>query len=105
MTVTEAVARNRAALHMIKEEPFNAEAPLEGLRTDTTATELHYVRSNFALPDHDGTLQVAGRSRTRSPSPSTTCATCPPRLCGVHRTVAGRRRTGGRGHHAHSSRG
>ena len=60
MTVTEAVARNRVALNMIKEEPFNAEAPLAGLRTDTTPTDLHYVRSNFALPDHDGTLQVAG---------------------------------------------
>ena len=60
MTVTEAVARNRAVLNMIKEEPFNAEAPLAGLRTDTTATELHYVRSNFALPDHDGTLHVGG---------------------------------------------
>src|SRR5947209_19166613 len=60
MTVTDAVARERAALNMIKEEPFNAEAPPAALRTDTTPTELHYVRSNFALPDHDGTLHVGG---------------------------------------------
>ncbi|MEU8236343.1 sulfite oxidase [Actinoplanes sp. NPDC048967] len=60
MTVTDAVARNRAALRMIKEEPFNAEAPPAGLRTETTPTELHYVRSNFALPEHDGVLRVGG---------------------------------------------
>ncbi|MEV6850284.1 sulfite oxidase [Actinoplanes sp. NPDC051411] len=64
MTVTDAIARNRAALTMIKEDPFNAEAPHDGLRTDTTPTQLHYVRSNFALPHHDGTLQVAGAVAT-----------------------------------------
>ncbi len=25
-----------------------------------TPTDLHYVRSNFALPEHDGTLQIDG---------------------------------------------
>jgi DMSO/TMAO reductase YedYZ molybdopterin-dependent catalytic subunit len=60
MTVTDAIARNRASLSMIKEEPFNAEAPHSALATGITPTELHYVRSNFALPDHDGTLEVSG---------------------------------------------
>ena len=60
MTVTDAIARNRAALTMIKEEPFNAEAPHSGLAGATTPTELHYVRSNFALPDHAGALEVGG---------------------------------------------
>ncbi|SNY52971.1 sulfite oxidase [Paractinoplanes atraurantiacus] len=56
MTIT----RNRASLTMIKDEPFNAEAPHSGLAGHTTPTELHYVRSNFALPDHGGTLTVGG---------------------------------------------
>ncbi|XVV08331.1 sulfite oxidase [Actinoplanes sp. CA-131856] len=60
MTITDAIARNRASLTMIKEEPFNAEAPHAGLTGDITSTADHYVRSNFALPDHDGTLHVAG---------------------------------------------
>jgi DMSO/TMAO reductase YedYZ molybdopterin-dependent catalytic subunit len=63
VTITDAIARNRAALNMIKEEPFNAEAPPAALRSPATSTEEHYVRSNFALPDHDGTLQVAGAVR------------------------------------------
>ena len=50
----------RAALTMIQAEPFNAEAPLEALRRGITPSELHYVRSNFALPVHDGTLEVGG---------------------------------------------
>ncbi len=45
---------------MIQPEPFNAEAPPEALAGDITPTRLHYVRSNFALPDHDGTLQIGG---------------------------------------------
>ncbi|WP_433360381.1 sulfite oxidase [Actinoplanes sp. CA-142083] len=60
MTITDDIARNRAALAMIKEEPFNAEAPHSALALDVTPTELHYVRSNFALPDHEGTLQIGG---------------------------------------------
>ena len=45
---------------MIHAEPFNAEAPPEALEDDITPTPLHYVRSNFPVPDHDGTLEVAG---------------------------------------------
>ncbi|XVU30000.1 sulfite oxidase [Actinoplanes sp. CA-054009] len=60
MTITDAIARNRASLTMIKEEPFNAEAPHAGLAGAITPTADHYVRSNFALPDHDGTLHVGG---------------------------------------------
>src|SRR5881398_2531101 len=50
----------RSALRMIAQEPFNAEAPPEALNSEITPTELHYVRSNFALPTHDGTLKVGG---------------------------------------------
>src|SRR5215208_3025122 len=45
---------------MIKGAPFNAETPLEGLRETITPTPLHYVRSNFDLPAHDGQLVVGG---------------------------------------------
>lgn len=45
---------------MVKEEPFNAEAPLTALREPVTPTSLHYVRSNFSLPEHPGTLAVGG---------------------------------------------
>ena len=51
---------DRSQLLMIKGAPFNAETPLEGLRELITPTALHYVRSNFDLPQHDGTLQVTG---------------------------------------------
>ena len=50
----------RAALTMIQAEPFNAEAPPEALVGDVTPTGLHYVRSNFALPAHDGSLEIGG---------------------------------------------
>src|SRR5215207_6783697 len=50
----------RSALRMIAQEPFNAEAPPEALKGEITPTELHYVRSNFAVPAHDGTLEVGG---------------------------------------------
>ena len=52
--------RERAALTMIHGQPFNAEAPPEALETDITPTELHYVRSNFAVPNHDGQLEIGG---------------------------------------------
>jgi DMSO/TMAO reductase YedYZ molybdopterin-dependent catalytic subunit len=52
--------QQRAALTMIHGRPFNAEAPPEALDVDITPTELHYVRSNFAVPDHDGTLEIGG---------------------------------------------
>jgi DMSO/TMAO reductase YedYZ molybdopterin-dependent catalytic subunit len=45
---------------MIAGMPFNAEAPREALAGDITPTELHYVRSNFAVPRHDGTFEIGG---------------------------------------------
>ena len=60
MVLSDDLDRTRAALIMINADPFNAEAPSEALRTDITPTAFHYVRSNFALPTHDGTLTVGG---------------------------------------------
>ena len=60
LTTTDAITANRASLAMIKEEPFNAEAPHAALRDPITSTDDHYVRSNFALPEHDATLHVGG---------------------------------------------
>ena len=50
----------RAQVVMIQPEPFNAEAPPEALQGSVTPTELHFVRSNFALPAHDGSLSISG---------------------------------------------
>src|SRR3954468_934998 len=69
VTISDAIAANRAALAMIKEEPFNAEAPHAALRDHITSTDEHYVRSNFALPDHDGMLHVGGAVATPLPLP------------------------------------
>src|SRR5215212_112276 len=52
--------RGRAALRMINPAPYNAEAPPEALTGEITPTALHYVRSNFAVPAHDGVLDVGG---------------------------------------------
>jgi DMSO/TMAO reductase YedYZ molybdopterin-dependent catalytic subunit len=60
MTLAGDLEQARAALTMIHGEPFNAEAPPEALKGDITPTELHYVRSNFMVPAHDGTLEVGG---------------------------------------------
>lgn len=60
MTSAENLEKARADLIMIQPEPFNAEAPPQALAGDITPTRLHYVRSNFPLPDHDGTLQIGG---------------------------------------------
>src|SRR5215217_1441939 len=60
MAIVDELDRARAALQMINPAPYNAEAPPEALDGDITPTELHYVRSNFALPVHDGTLEVGG---------------------------------------------
>src|SRR5215211_6057902 len=60
MTVAKDLERARAALLMIHPAPFNAEAPPEALAGEITPTELHYIRSNFAVPAHDGTLEVGG---------------------------------------------
>src|SRR5256884_5446700 len=60
MAVADNLEHARSALRMIAQEPFNAEAPPEALRGEITPTDLHYVRSNFAVPAHDGTLEIGG---------------------------------------------
>src|SRR3954463_7013130 len=60
MAVADDLAGARAALQMINPAPYNAEAPPAALVDAVTPTELHYVRSNFAVPEHDGTLEVGG---------------------------------------------
>src|SRR5438874_3951755 len=60
MAIADKLEEARAALQMINPAPFNAEAPPEALAGDITPTELHYVRSNFAVPIHDGTLEIGG---------------------------------------------
>ena len=60
MTVTDDLAAARSGVVMINPAPYNAEAPPGALAGDYTPTEQHYVRSNFAVPDHDGTLHVGG---------------------------------------------
>ena len=62
MTALTTSRRPRASLVMINPAPYNAEAPPEALLGEITPTELHYVRSNFAVPDHDGTWRSAERS-------------------------------------------
>ena len=60
MTLTEDLDARRASLVMINPAPYNAEAPPGALDADITPTELHYVRSNFPVPVHDGTLEIGG---------------------------------------------
>src|SRR5215203_2357404 len=60
MALTDDLDQARAALRMINLAPYNAEAPPEALVGDITPTEQHYVRSNFALPAHDGVLEIGG---------------------------------------------
>src|SRR6478735_10884396 len=60
MAATDDLEHARAALRMINPAPYNAEAPPDALRGEITPTDLHYVRSNFALPKHNGTLEIAG---------------------------------------------
>jgi DMSO/TMAO reductase YedYZ molybdopterin-dependent catalytic subunit len=60
MTAADELNAARAALVMINPAPYNAEAPPDALVGDVTPTELHYVRSNFAVPEHDGTLEIGG---------------------------------------------
>src|SRR5213595_251968 len=60
MAVANELEPGRAALVMINPAPYNAEAPPEALSGEITPVELHYVRSNFAVPEHDGTLEVGG---------------------------------------------
>jgi DMSO/TMAO reductase YedYZ molybdopterin-dependent catalytic subunit len=63
MAAAESLQHTLPALTMIQPEPFNAEAPPEALAGAITPTDLHYVRSNFALPVHDGTLTIGGAVR------------------------------------------
>src|SRR3954453_9281318 len=63
MTLTDDLRAARAALVMINPAPYNAEAPPSGLDGELTPTALHYVRSNFAVPAHDGILEVTGAVR------------------------------------------
>src|SRR5947199_9048460 len=60
MAVANKLQEARMALRMIHPDPFNAEAPSEALSADITPTELHYVRSNFAVPVYDARLEVGG---------------------------------------------
>jgi DMSO/TMAO reductase YedYZ molybdopterin-dependent catalytic subunit len=60
MAIADDLQAARAGLQMINPAPYNAEAPPEALAEEITPTELHYVRSNFAVPSHDGTLEVGG---------------------------------------------
>src|SRR3954470_20915081 len=60
MESADRLEKARAALQMINPAPFNAEAPHEALIGRITATESHYVRSNFAVPEHDGILEIGG---------------------------------------------
>src|SRR3954454_18420638 len=60
MAVADDLQAGRAGLQMINPAPFNAEAPPEALAGEITPTQLHYVRSNFAVPIHDGALEVGG---------------------------------------------
>src|SRR5437763_6932967 len=60
MAVANKLQEARMALRIIHPDPFNAEAPPEALTADITPTELHYVRSNFAVPVYDGRLEVSG---------------------------------------------
>ena len=60
MTTEIDIQQARQQLVMINPAPYNAEAPPRALEADITPTAEHYVRSNFALPEHDGTLSVGG---------------------------------------------
>lgn len=60
MTSADDLDQARASLVVINPAPYNAEAPPEALLGEVTPTELHYVRSNFAVPDHDGILEIGG---------------------------------------------
>jgi DMSO/TMAO reductase YedYZ molybdopterin-dependent catalytic subunit len=60
MTSAAELEQSRAHLVMVAPMPFNAEAPPAALREGITSTDQHYVRSNFALPAHDGRLHIDG---------------------------------------------
>jgi DMSO/TMAO reductase YedYZ molybdopterin-dependent catalytic subunit len=45
---------------VVSREPFNAETPLEALSGVVPPSELHFVRSHFARPEHPGRLTIDG---------------------------------------------
>lgn len=47
-------------LTTIGTDPLNAETPLAALEEPITPTALHFVRRNFAVPQHDGRLAIGG---------------------------------------------
>ena len=53
-------ARPGEGLRVVSASPFNAETPLDVLHGVVTPTELHFVRSHFALPEHPGSLTIGG---------------------------------------------
>jgi DMSO/TMAO reductase YedYZ molybdopterin-dependent catalytic subunit len=61
MTATDSLQQALTALTVIQPEPFNAEAPAEALAADVTPTDMHYVRSNFDIPAHDGVFTIGGQ--------------------------------------------
>src|SRR2546423_13704564 len=67
MAVANELEQSRAALVMINPAPYNAEAPPAALVGAITPTELHYVRSNFAVPENDGTLEIGGAAANPTP--------------------------------------
>ena len=71
MTAHETPIGDRSKLKLVRAEPFNAESAGDGLTDALTATDQHYVRSNFALPYHDHVLHMTARSHRRVISPST----------------------------------
>ena len=79
MTDADELELARAALTMINPAPFNAEAPPRALDAHITATERHYVRSNFAVPAHDGTVEIGGAVGT----PTTLTLRGSPRAAGA----------------------
>src|SRR3954452_4927161 len=60
MAVADELEQSRTAVIMIHGMPYNAEAPPAALDGDITPTEYHYIRSNFAVPAHEGTLEIGG---------------------------------------------
>src|SRR3982751_6271736 len=60
MAVADDLEQSRAGMIMIHGMPYNAEAPPAALDGDITPTEYHYIRSNFAVPAHEGTLEIGG---------------------------------------------
>src|SRR3954451_15036495 len=60
MTILDDLEAARSALQMINPAPYNAEEQPVARVGDFTPTELNYFRSNFALPAHDGTLEIGG---------------------------------------------